>query len=109
MTSGMPTKTVEVFKAVAYFAKNGKTPTYKEVGDVVKLHWRQVPTRLYSIWQWCENRQPPLPHLNAIVVNGKTKRPGVGYMPHSHQLSEMEFQKTKRQVFACKWDTVRFP
>lgn len=36
MTLGMPTKTAEVFKAVVQFAKVGKTPTYKEVGDAVR-------------------------------------------------------------------------
>lgn len=109
MTLGMPTRTAEVFKVLADSAKVGKTITYKEVGQAVKLHWRQIPTRLYSIWQWCENKQPPLPHLNAIAVNGKTKLPGAGYTPHNHPLSQTEFEQVKRQVFAYDWDKVHFP
>lgn len=109
MTLGMPIKTAEVFKVLVHFAKDGRTVTYKEVGEAVNLHWRQVPLRLYAIWQWCENRQPPLPHLNAIAVNAKTGLPGRGYAPHNHPLSREEFQETKHRIFAYNWDSVHFP
>jgi len=105
--TGMPSKTAAVFKAVASFAKDGKTPTYGQVGKIVGLHPRQVPPRLYAIWQWCEANGHP--HLNAIVVNSQTRRPGGGYTPHGHSLTESEFQSMKGRVFVYNWDMVRFP
>lgn len=106
---GMPAKTPQVFKVVAKSAKAGKTITYGEVGRQVGLYHRHVHPRLYAIWQWCETQQPPLPHLNAIVVNGQTGRPGGGYTPTGGKLSEAEFQRTKQRVFAFDWDSLRFP
>jgi len=105
--AGMPSRTAEVFKALTNFAKDGKTPTYGEVGKIAGVYHRQVRQRLYAIWQWCDSNGHP--HLNAIVVNAQTRRSGMGYTPSGHQLSDSEFQTMREQVFAYNWDSVRFP
>lgn len=108
-TLGMPISTSKVFKVVAKAAGSHQTITYKQVGDQVGIHWRQVPGRLYAIWQWCSSQNPPLPHLNAIVVNSTTGRPGSGYTPNGLTLSEVQFQAIKSKVFDFDWQSVKFP
>ncbi|MEW6141847.1 MAG: hypothetical protein AB1597_01650 [Chloroflexota bacterium] len=108
-SKGMPTNTAKVFKVVAKAAEAQKLITYKEVGVETGLHWRQVPGRLYAIWQWCEAQHPSLPHLNAIVVNSITRRPGSGYTPNGEPLREADFQTMKNRVFGFDWKSVQFP
>lgn len=58
---------------------------------------------LRYIWQQvCEAQG--LPHLNAIVVNHKTRRPGKGYTAAE---KEAEWRTMVQRVFAYDWSTVR--
>ena len=108
MTSGMPTKTDKVFETIVKFAQSKKTPTYKDISSAVHLHWRtQIPLRLYAIWQWCENKH--IPHLNAIVVNKKSKLPGKGYTPNGQQLTKTTFPLVRDNIFNFDWNKVKFP
>lgn len=107
MTTDTPTTTSQVFDAVKIFAMARETATYGYIQKRVGLSPRVVQQRLYAIWQWCESQG--YPHLNAIVVNAKTQRPGQGYTPNHHEISESEFQSMRDKVFAFHWESIKFP
>ncbi len=103
----MPTTTAIVFDAVKVFAMAHETPTYGYIEKRVGLPPRVVQQRLYAIWKWCASMG--YPHLNAIVVKANTMRPGQGYTPNGHEISETEFQSMKDKVFAFQWESIKFP
>lgn len=107
MTSSAPTRTAQVFDAIKVFAIAHETVTYGYVVKRVGISPRVVQQRLHAIWQWCESQG--YPHLNAIVVNAKTMRPGQGYKPFHHEITEPEFQSMKEKVFAFHWENIKFP
>ena len=69
-------------------AKEGRTITYGELAAKIGTHHRPLCCRpMGYIWTYCA--QVGIPHLNAIVVNKQTKRPGRDYKP------------------PCKWEEMR--
>lgn len=103
----MPAKTAEVFTAVVLAATERRTPTYGEVGRAAGLTPVLVLARLHAISQWCEANG--YPHLNAIVVNARSQRPGRAYARNGEELSDTQFQEAKEAAFAFDWTAVGFP
>lgn len=70
------------FRKLQELKKEMKTITYKEMGDQIDTHYRHV-FRIVGLVQiaiqvYNKRHGTQVPHLNALVVNGATKRPGDG-------------------------------
>ncbi len=73
---------------------------YEEVGGLVGIHWRnkQLNDALELIDLYCKKKK--LPRLNAIVVNGRTGRPGKG-IPQKRG-RKLDGQRLDREQVAIK-------
>lgn len=101
-TGAIPPQTREVFDFVRACAAEGRLTTYSEVARATGFMAQETSAPLRFIWRRvCEAEG--LPHLNAIVVNHKTKRPGKGY---SLALDEARWRAMVERVFAYDWSAV---
>lgn len=91
----------EVFEYLKKSAAEKRTPSYKEIGDAVDLWYRVLRFPLYFIWSKCNEHR--LPELNAIAVNGKTKRPGPGCPKLAGK-----WEDVRDRVFAFDWNSISF-
>ncbi len=93
-------------KALPYLiraAQSHKTVTYKEIGQVMGVHHRQV--RYYAGHVRDEICTPDgSPLLNCLIVNKKTKMPGESYLPFASKATtdeeaRLEFENFRDEVF----------
>lgn len=79
----------------------GKPFSYKELGDLIGIHWRAVGWALGEIQAYCKrNRLPP---LQALVVHGTADRlPGRGY--HGSDRNARDHERAVAAVHAHRWD-----
>jgi len=94
-------KRKEVFEYLKKVASEKRTATYKEIGLAVDLWHRALSHPLYFIWRKCNDHN--FPELNAIAVNGKTKRPG----SNCPELAG-KWEDVRDDVFAFPWNTISF-
>lgn len=99
----------ELLPHLVLAAQLRETPTYKELGEKLDIHWRLVPHCLGFIRDdICLPRGLPL--INAIVINGSTGLPGDSFLPEgSDHLTDEEylaaFELHRDQVFTFSgWD-----
>lgn len=82
-------------------AAGGGQTTYKDLCDLLGLHHRAARWFLGVIQTWCkENGLPP---LQALVVNKRTKRPGMGYTATPR--STAAHRRAMEQVWSFDWST----
>lgn len=71
-----------VFKRLKELKKERKTITYKELGEENGTHYRHVYKQAaytqFAIEIFNKHHGLKIPHLNALVVNAATRRPGNG-------------------------------
>ena len=79
-----------------------RTCRYKELGDSIGLHYRQVGRALGYIQRYCQNNN--LPPLQILVVNN-TGKPGCGFVA----ASENEIPARTEEVFAFNWKSIENP
>ena len=108
-----PQNTAAVFGYLVRCARQMRTVTYQEVAAAVGTHWRTLGPPLGHIRdKICTKLE--LPWLNALVVNGKTRRPGHNFLPThiritNPHIKERLWRGTVLQVFAYDWSKVRSP
>lgn len=106
----IPAKSREVFEFLKKCARHMRTVTYQEVGDTVGLPAIGVNKPLgYIRDSICRERG--LPWLNAIVVNGTSRRPGDAFLPEGVATGRDEerlWRGMVLHVFGFDWDGVDF-
>ena len=105
MAKPLPDKAAEIFQVLKGAAKAQKTLTYGELGVRTNLSASGLTQYLAAIQGWCEEWR--MLHLNALVVAKDTGLPGASYRP-SADLTLETFQRLQQQIYAFKWDSVRF-
>ena len=99
--------TQEMFGLIRTRALEGRTITYREIGDAMGINPQsEVHPHLRVLWKWCDAKG--LPHLNGIVVRQDTGLPGAGYTPYGHPVTWAQHEIIKWRVFAYPWKRVRF-
>jgi len=86
---------------IAKRANSGGAPfSYRELGDLIGIHWRVVGYALGEIQAYCKgNRLPP---LQAFVVHKHGDRlPGTGY--HGSARTQREHEMAVAAVRAYRW------
>jgi len=76
--------------------------TYKELSDLIGVHWRAAGRYLSEIQEYCADQK--LPRLQAFAVNGKTKVPGDGYKgargktKHAQEMAEVRLARWPKKA-----------
>jgi hypothetical protein len=89
-------------------AKEGKTITYKEIGDKINCYHRSFYQALYYIRdEFCIKNGHPI--ISGLVVKVDTQLPGKGWHPNANKWTKQEnrkkFEDEKKRIFSYKqWD-----
>lgn len=90
-------------KAWPYLAERanlgGPPFTYKQIGELIGVHWRAVGWFLGEIQDYCHRSK--LPPLQALVVQSTTGLPGGGY--HGSARTYAEHEHAVAAVHAHEW------
>ena len=76
---------------------------YKKLLEVVRAPVslaESIGTYLEEVAEWCDAQTPRLPPINALAVNGLTRRPGVGYYTAPGATEKWELDV--RDCISCK-------
>ena len=92
-------------------ARSRKTCTYKEIGAIIGVHYRQVGRVLDPIYDYC--REENLPPLTILVVRADDGLPGSGFpeieLEKKKEKKVEAFNYKKEDVFNYNWDLIRNP